>query len=519
MSKQTDLLLVVSVANANAEYMPYYYLYLAGYLEKHGYAVEIADPHKKSNEANIKAILEEIKTKQPKFIGLASFVTDYQLVVELAERIRKVTKAPILVGNAHPSIAPEDFLYANSPFDIVVRGEGELTVRQILAEYGQTDLENIKGIAYLHNGVVRCTAKRALMDLADCGMPAYHKIDMGWYKKVSKLIIRRVATVGLAIYTGRGCPFACTFCASNTVWNTNERPQGISLVRKRPMGMVLDELKLLQNKYGFDFFYILDDTFGIRKADIVEFCEAYKKSGLSMLWAAETRVHCIDDENIVRLLKESGCIQLDFGVKSGSPKVLKKIRKGITIEQVKHAFELCRRQHMRTLATIMINLPEETEADLALTQELLEEIKPSLTLIGAAAPYPGTPLYEESLGFKIPKEEYWKLSRFVPTDDLRLATHKLDLEKQLFSWQTKYGALALFEKGYFKTDMRYWLKLLTSKNRFKYLDFLIKDMIATPLDFLSHLRFYYLRRLLGKKAYARLRNIKRKIMGGGLSIV
>ncbi len=510
-NKQTDILFVVSLANANSEYMPFYYLYLAGYLEKHGFSVEIANPHEKSDEGNTNAILQAIKTKQPRFIGLASFVTDYQLVVGLAERIRKETKAPILVGNAHPSIAPEDFLYANGPFDIVVRGEGELTVKQILSEYGQTDLEKIKGIAYLHNGVVRNTAKRELMDLAECGMPAYHKIDINWYKKVSKLIVRRLATIGLPIYTGRGCPFGCTFCASNTVWNTNERSPGVSLVRKRPLAMVLAELRLLQDQYGFDFFYILDDTFGIRKNDIMEFCEAYKKSGLVMLWAAETRVNCIDDESIVRLLKESGCIHLDFGVESGSPKVLKKIRKGIRIEEIKRAFELCRRHGLRTFANILLNLPDETEEDLALTAALLQEIKPTYISVGATQPYPGTPLYE-ALGYKIPKEEYGKLVRTVPSENFRLAAHKLNLDKLVFSWQVKYGSLTFFEKSIFQAGVSYWLKVLKSKNRLKYLGFIIKDVVITsPINFITHMRYYYLRSFLGEKGYARLRNIKRKL--------
>lgn len=511
-NKQTDILFVVSPVNANQEHLPYYYLYLAGYLEKYGYSVAIADPHEKSEKKNINAILKIIKTKQPKFIGMASFVTDYQVVVELAKKIKKITNALILVGNAQPSIAPEDFLYENSPFDIVVRGEGELTVRQILEEYGKTDLENIKGIAYLHDGIVRCTAKRELMDLADCGMPAYHKIDMDWYRRVSKLIIRRLATVGVPIYTGRGCPFACTFCASNNVWNTNERPKRFLGWRKRPLAMVLEELRLLQIQYGFDFFYIFDDTFGIRKNDIVEFCEAYKNSGLSMLWAAQTRAHCIDDENIVLLLKESGCIQLEFGVESGSPKVLKEICKGTKIEDVKQAFELCRRHRMRTFANILLNLPHETEDDLAMTANLLKEIKPTYISVGATQAYPGTPLYE-SLGCKIPKEKYGKLARISPSEDFHFASHKLNLDKLVFSWQFKYGSLAFFEESLFRAEMNYWIKIFKSNNRFKYLGFIVKDVITTPFKSLTHMKYYYLRRFLGEKGYATLRNIKRKIMG------
>ena len=170
------------------------------------------------------------------------------------------------------------------------------------------------------------------MDMSECGIPAYHKIDMHWYQRPTKFIIRRLMTVGAVIYTGRGCPFTCSFCASNSVWKANDLSTDMPLVRKRPMAQIMEELRMLHDLYDFDFFYILDDTFGIKKDYISLFCNACRNSGLTMLWAAETRVNCILNEQIVKLLKNSGCVQLDFGVESGSPKLLKNINKMTTIE-------------------------------------------------------------------------------------------------------------------------------------------------------------------------------------------
>ena len=404
--------------------------------------------------------------------------------------IKRHTDATILVGNAHPSIAPGDFLYESSPFDIVVRGEGELTVRQILEGYQKSDdLSHIRGIAYFKDGAVSITRNRELMALSECGMPAYHKIDMRWYQRPTKFIIRRLMTVGAGIYTGRGCPFNCSFCASNSVWKANDRSMGNPLVRKRPMVQIMEELRILQNRYGFDFFYILDDTFGIREDDITFFCNAYRECGLTMLWAAETRVNCIHNEQIVKLLKDSGCVQLDFGVESGSPKLLKNINKATTIEQAICAFELCKRYGIRTFANILLNLPGEEEEDLQLTHRLLNTIKPTYTSVGVTQPYPGTDIYSR-MGKTICKREYAKLNRLSPPEEYRLSNHKYNLKRLLFSWFLKYSIITPIEKSFFKADNRYWSKILESENRWAYMLYLIKDIVIVFLQYIAFFRFY-----------------------------
>jgi len=487
-SKNPDIIFVVSHANTDSMYMPFYYLYLAGYLEKHGFMVDIINHHEVTAEKYFKMVVDEIIKKQPRFVGMASFVTDYASVVSLATEVRRYTDIPILVGNAHPSIAPEDFLYDGSPFDIVVRGEGELTVRQILEEYKKgIDPVNIRGIAYLKDGAVVVTRSRELMDMSECGMPAYHKIDLSWYKRPVKFIIRRLATVGAVIYTGRGCPYNCSFCASNSVWKANERTPGRALVRKRPMAHIMEDLRILEQVHGFDFFYILDDTFGIKEDDITSFCKAYRESGLTMLWAAETRVNCIRSEQIVKLLKESGCIQLDFGVETGSPRLLKEIQKVTTVEQTIKAFDLCKKNGMRTFANILLNLPTENEDDLQLTHRLLETIRPTFTSVGVTQPYPGTDTYKR-LGKTIRKEDYANLNRLLPPEDYRLSKHKLNLDKLLYSWFLKYKVVAPIENNLFNADMRYWHKILKSKKRWAYLFFLIKDLCSTFIHYVAFFR-------------------------------
>lgn len=478
-----DILFVVSPSNARSKFMPFYYLYLAGYLEKKGFKVGIADPHEKRTESNVNIIMREIKEKRPRYVGLAAFVTDYDVILNLAKKIKHETGSKIIVGNAHPSVSPRDFLYENSPFDIVVRGEGELTLKQVLEEFDENkDNSHIKGIAYLHDGSVKINDNREFMDLSECGMPAYHMVDMKWNVRPTKLIIRRLIVSAAVIQTSRGCPYNCGFCASNTVWKAmTKAPAGPPLVRKRPMARVMEELRMLQDKYHFDFFYILDDTFGMTERDMTEFCDAYSKSGLKMLWAATTRVTCIKNEETVKMLKKAGCIQLDFGVESGSPKLLEIINKKISIPEIVNAFSLCKKHGIRTAGSILLNLPEETEDDIAMSHKLLAQIKPTFLSVGVTQPYPGTPFHDKYLKAPVPKEHYSKLDRLNPPEEYRMSKHNLDFNTLLHRWEIKYGIYTPLETNIFRADRRYWMTVFRSRRKFAYLDFLVKELIITPI--------------------------------------
>lgn len=485
-----DILLVVSPTNARSPHMPFYYLYLAGYIEEHGYKVKVADFKKKSMQENLDLIYREIKNTNPRFVGLAAFVTDFGVMCDLAKTIKKISDAVVIVGNAHPSTNPEDFIHPGSDFDIAVRGEGEETLEDILKFYKTPeDAHKIKGIAYLENGKAVNTPVRKFLEGDKWGKPAYHMFDMEFYARPSKYMIRTLYTSCAIIYTARGCPFKCGFCAANAVWNTNDRT-GTPIVRNRPMETVIEELRLLQDKYHFDFFYILDDTFGLRERDVHAFCDAYKKSGLKMLWAAETRVACIKNKEILETMMDAGCIQLDFGVETGAPHLLDTINKKISVEQIKNAFAFCRQTGMRSFANMLINLPGETEEDLDVTEELMDEIRPTYTSIGVTQPYPGTPFYTLA-GFNIPKEEYYLLDREVPSDGLRMAKHDLNLRKKLFEWQFKYKVYSAFPNSTYWMNFRFWRQVFRSKRKMQYLKYHVKMGIASFIIYLIRRKEYF----------------------------
>ncbi len=214
-----------------------------------------------------------------------------------------------------------------------------------------------------------------------------------------------------------------------------------------------------------------------------------------MLWAAETRVTCIKDPEIVKLLRETGCIQLDFGVESGSPDMLKLIQKMITVPDILKAFDLCRKYGMRTYANMMVNLSQEDHKDLEMSKELIEKIKPTQMGVGVMQPYPGTGLYK-TYGFKIPKTEYHLLDRMFPPEKWRMAKHKESLRELVYDWMLHFKIESFVERSLFIAGRDYWKKIFMSKHRYKYIYYILKSCIGTPYSYIRtrwenyrHLRY------------------------------
>ncbi|HDK17253.1 MAG TPA: radical SAM protein, partial [Nitrospirae bacterium] len=167
----------------------------------------------------------------------------------------------------------------------------------------------------------------------------------------------------------------------------------------RSVKNVVDEMEHLNKTYGMKGIYFCDDTFTLSPKWVREYCEELKKRGLKIKWACQSRVDQTD-EDLMRVMKNSGLVQLDFGVESGSEKILKVLGKGghgDRTEQIKHSFKLCKKLDIRTLATFIIGNPEETKEDIEQTFSLAKEIKADYTAFYFLTPYPGTDIYDMAI--------------------------------------------------------------------------------------------------------------------------
>jgi len=393
----------------------------------------------------------------------------------LAAHIKKEIDCKIVFGNVHASLFPDDCIYQGSPVDFVVIGEGEETLAELLkmSQVGG-DLKKIAGLYFLDDGKPVRTARRDLLDISNLPPLLFHKIDMEYYLRPRQILVRDLVLSGVDIFTGRGCPYFCDFCAANSIY----KAQGvIKRVRYQSMDNVFVNIETLVKKYKIDGFYILDDTFTISEDRVLEFCERIKP--YKIYWGADTRVNLITPK-MLKAMKNSGCLQLDFGVETGSPEMLKKVSKGITVEQITDAFRMCDEVGIRTLANILINLPGEEERHVHETEELLKKIRPTVINVSILKPYPATPIFEENV--QMDHVEYiTALKRFLGGDlsVFKLCNHNMDLRK-VSARLSGYTDKSL--KGFVRDFKITLLTILKSKRRwayiFKYFRILIVKIIA-----------------------------------------
>lgn len=444
--------LVSSPLWANFPIVPHSLMELAAFLRMRGLPVEILESKANPNLPLSTAaagrisdrIVADLERRRPAWVGLSCMTTDYWCVRELAERIRARIPAKIVVGGVHPTLRPADFFYPGSPFDVAVIGEGEETLCEVVrAEEEGISPEEIRGIAFLRNGrLVRTPPRPPVADLATLPRPAYDLVDLEYYLRPSRYLVRALVISGLHVYTSRGCPYDCTFCAGNMLLEAQGLPRS---VRHRPVEQVVDTLRWLKGTYGLESFYLSDDTFAHPQSRALEFCRRYRESGLDMVWAAQTRVNLLTD-SLAGELSRSGCVQLDFGVESGSDEALRRMRKGITVDDTRRAVALCRKHGLRVFANVMFNTPGETEEDVRLTFDLMRELRADHYGILLTVPFPGTRLFDEHFG-----------SDDLSVEDFRLFFHP-DLYHRIFDPRMRLASHSLdLDSTYVKANLRFYL--------------------------------------------------------------
>ncbi len=184
--------------------------------------------------------------------------------------------------------------------------------------------------------------------------------------------------------TSRGCPYRCGFCSSQNMWTRK--------VRFFSINRVMQEIKYLKENYGVKNIIFMDDSFTINKKCVIDFCTALLDEHMDITWSCLTRVNTIDDD-IIRIMKTSGCTKVDIGIESGNQRVLDLIRKDITLDEVRRAARVLHENNMFWSGFFMFGFPTETEQEVLDTLDFMKELRPDWANISVFTPYPGTPLF------------------------------------------------------------------------------------------------------------------------------
>lgn len=470
-------------------------LYLAGYLEKNGIKTEIVDitlekqtrDLKLQKAKNIllkkiqKKILEKIKAISPFVVGITCYSPEYYEVLNLARQIKKINKKiTIVVGGIHPTLYPQDFIFAKSNIDAAVIGEGEITLCKLIRNFDdKKKWPKIKSLVFFDEKLKKTIItppRPPCPNLDTIAKPAYYKINMEYYTVANPYAIRGVFTRSMYLLSSRDCPSACTFCVSKKL---REISGPSWTCRLRSPANLLAEILALKKDYHIDSFYFIDDLFTQNKKNVIEFCDLLKNSRCGLLWGCSSKVTTVDF-SLLEKMKEAGCIQIDFGVERGSDKALALIKKGITIEKIKQVFADCRTLGIRTFANFLVNLPQETENDLEDIISLLDIIKPTIVSLNIFTPYPGTEIFE-SHKQKFTKTDYPDMledpCELIEKQPLKykFSLHHINLADWTFQNSKKYNKIAptlffhlspTYLKNFFKSQrMMNYFKMTTQLAR------------------------------------------------------
>ncbi len=363
--------------------------YLAGYVRSEGYKVKIIDGP--ASELSTEDIVERIKKDKPKMVGITSITLTFFRAVKLAEAIKKnVPETLVIAGGQHVTIMADQVFEDCKSFDLLVIGEGELTLTEILENNRRGTLEqnkpNIKGISYLDkNGKIVTTAPREVIkDVDSLPMAAWDLLPIKKYRPLPNNYKRLPA---LSMMTSRGCPFKCTFCSASAVFGKN--------IRMRSAKKIIEEIKYLIERYGIKEISFWDDTFTVNRKRMTEFCNLIITEKIDLTWGCYARVNTVDFE-LLKMMKKAGCWSVFYGYEAGSKVLLDNIKKGVTLDQIRKANQWTKDAGIEIRGSFMIALPGETPELAEQTIKFAIELDPDYAQFSITTPYPGTVLYDEA---------------------------------------------------------------------------------------------------------------------------
>ncbi len=327
-------------------------------------------------------IKQELLALKPDLIGISQWTHNRHSSMELAQICRDLfPNSTIVMGGGHATFCYEDILAEGSPVDIVVLGEAESTLLELVARISSgTAWQEIAGLAFLSNGSIAVTNSRKNIDDLD-RLP----IPARYFDRAIGLDLELQSEF---IVTTRGCPSNCYFCSSPDFWGKR--------VGFRSPAAIVEEIQYIRKKYGLIYFSIRDDTFTADRKRVLEFCSLLQKLEVNILWNCQSRVTAIDKELAIEM-KRAGCECIQLGVESGSLRILQQLGKKIVPAQIEQACALIREIGINLSVYLISDIPGETGDDIQQTIELVRQIRPDDGYVSPLAYYPGTQLYKNAV--------------------------------------------------------------------------------------------------------------------------
>ncbi|MBI4911530.1 MAG: radical SAM protein [Acidobacteria bacterium] len=384
--------------------------YLAGAVEQAGHPTSIHDAMNSSG-GSFESIQAEIVRLRPDIVVAYDYLpvtgAISTAVVPAALRALGIAKSvdpaiTTLLGGPFPTFRYQELL--DDPagvVDIVLRGEAEATLPELLAALAGGHLERVPGIAFRGDGLVQVTELRPHVADLDTLKPAWHLLDWDAYHY-------RIDPPGrmASILTSRGCMMGCSFCSHRAFWRGDWRA--------RTPQDVLEEVRLLVDRYGVESITMIDPYPTHDRARWEHLLDLFIEARLGIRLLMETRAEdIVRDEDILPKYRDAGIIHLYIGAEGSTDEMLESLNKGSNVSVNAKAIRLAREHDIVTEASFMIGYPNETWATIEKTIEVAQRLNPDIAVFPVLTPMPFTPLYEE-LKERVRVQDYSKYNLATP---------------------------------------------------------------------------------------------------------
>ena|SRR5215204_975454 len=365
-------------------YPPLGILYISAYLEQNGFPNNVYD----STFNTLEGLKSSLLSERPDILGIYTNLMTKLNVLKIISFVRSadvLNHTKIVLGGPEIRNHKENFLRFGA--DVIVFGEGEDTMLDIVNVYaqdGDPDLRDLPGTAFLdeQKNVITNPERTLIRDINHLPFPARDKINLQKYFDTWR---QHHGISMINLNTMRGCPYSCKWC-SRAVYGSS--------YRRRSPALVADEIQYLKQNYDFDMIWFVDDVFTINHKWLREFVNEMESRQVKVPYEIITRADRLTEE-VVQLLKQSGCFRVWIGAESGSQKIIDAMDRRVKVDDVRKMIQLVKSYGIEAGTFIMLGYPGENETDIEETLHHLKTSNPDHYTITVAYPIKGTPLYAE----------------------------------------------------------------------------------------------------------------------------
>ncbi|MEW5736108.1 MAG: radical SAM protein [Thermodesulfobacteriota bacterium] len=378
---------------------------LAAVLRQDGHRVTVCDCS--AAGVSLEDLARLAQRVRPDVLGVSAVTFTVARAAEAARTVKRALPGVVAVlGGPHATALPEETLAAFPEFDLIVRGEGEETIKDLLSALAAgRNAEAVEGLALRKDGKVLRTPDRAPVSRLDAlPFPAWDLLP-GFPRRYRPALFRYRRLPAAHAVTSRGCPHACVFCDCAVFGRK---------VRAHSAQYMAAYAEHLSRSFAVREIAFEDDQFLFSKTRAEEFCRRLLQKNPGLLFSANCRADAVDDLALLRLLRRAGFRQVSLGVESGDPDVLSRSGKGLALPAVAQAVGLLRRADIEARGFFVLGLPGETEKSLEATRRFIKKTPFSDINVFLCTPFPGSALYAELRAQGAPLPEFSAMNTVSP---------------------------------------------------------------------------------------------------------